>query len=93
MIKKPCMKLGLYLRNMGPQSTVDTLVECTRGAEAAGIDDLWVADHIANRTVRLSASGAAPPTKMIHASRYTDVTDFVTAADLLTKSVRPALTS
>ncbi len=41
------MKLGLYLRNMGPQSTVDTLVECTRGAEAAGIDDLWVADHIA----------------------------------------------
>ncbi len=41
------MKLGLYLRNMGPQSNVATLVECTRAAEAAGIDDLWVADHIA----------------------------------------------
>ena len=41
------MKLGLYLRNMGPQSTVDTLVACTQAAEQAGIDDLWVADHIA----------------------------------------------
>ena len=41
------MKLGLYLRNMGPQSTRDTLVECARAAEEVGIDDLWVADHIA----------------------------------------------
>lgn len=41
------MKLGLYLRNMGPQSNVGTLVECARAAEAAVIDDLWVADHIA----------------------------------------------
>jgi len=41
------MKLGLYLRNMGPQSTRDTLVACARAAEEAGIDDLWVADHIA----------------------------------------------
>jgi probable F420-dependent oxidoreductase len=41
------MKLGLYLRNMGPQSSRETLLECARAAEAAGIDDLWVADHIA----------------------------------------------
>lgn len=41
------MKLGLYLRNMGPQSTRDTLLECARQAEASEIDDLWVADHIA----------------------------------------------
>jgi len=41
------MKLGMYLRNMGPQSTTDTLVACARAAEQAGIDDLWVADHIA----------------------------------------------
>jgi probable F420-dependent oxidoreductase len=41
------MKIGAYLRNMGPQSTRDTLVACARAAEAAGIDDLWVADHIA----------------------------------------------
>jgi probable F420-dependent oxidoreductase len=41
------MKLGLYLRNMGPQSSTETLLECARSAEAAGIDDLWVADHVA----------------------------------------------
>lgn len=41
------MKLGLYLRNMGPQSAPSTLLECAHTAEAAGIDDLWVADHIA----------------------------------------------
>src|SRR5512135_1843466 len=41
------MKLGLYLRNMGPQSSPALLLECARVAEAAGIDDLWVADHIA----------------------------------------------
>ena len=41
------MKLGLYLCNMGPQSTPATLVACARAAEAAGLDDLWVADHVA----------------------------------------------
>ena len=41
------MKLGLFLRNMGEQSTRATLLACARSAEAAGIDDLWVADHIA----------------------------------------------
>jgi probable F420-dependent oxidoreductase len=41
------MKFGLYLRNMGPQSTRATLLECAHAAEAVGIDDLWVADHIA----------------------------------------------
>jgi probable F420-dependent oxidoreductase len=41
------VKLGLYLRNMGPQSATDTIVACARAAEEAGIDDLWVADHIA----------------------------------------------
>ena len=41
------MKLGVCLRNMGPQSTRETLLECATHAEAAGIDDLWVVDHIA----------------------------------------------
>jgi probable F420-dependent oxidoreductase len=41
------VKLGLYLRNMGPQSTRETVVACARAADAAGIDDLWLADHIA----------------------------------------------
>lgn len=41
------MRTGLFLRNMGPQSHPATLLACARAAEAAGIDDLWVADHIA----------------------------------------------
>lgn len=41
------MKLGAYLRNMGPQSTRATLLACARAAESAGLDDVWVADHIA----------------------------------------------
>ena len=41
------MKLGLYLRNMGPQSTRPLIAEAARAAEEAGIDDLWVADHLA----------------------------------------------
>jgi probable F420-dependent oxidoreductase len=41
------MKLGLYLRNMGPQSTRSLITAAARAAEEAGIDDLWVADHLA----------------------------------------------
>jgi probable F420-dependent oxidoreductase len=41
------MKLGVYLRNMGPQSTRPLIAEAARAAEEAGIDDLWVADHLA----------------------------------------------
>jgi probable F420-dependent oxidoreductase len=41
------MKLGLYLRNMGPQSTRGLIADAARAAEQAGIDDLWVADHLA----------------------------------------------
>ena len=41
------MRLGLYVRNMGPQSSPATVLACARAAEKAGIDVLWVADHIA----------------------------------------------
>jgi probable F420-dependent oxidoreductase len=41
------MKLGLYLRNMGPQSSRPLIADAARAAEEAGIDDLWVADHLA----------------------------------------------
>ncbi len=40
-------KLDATVRNMGPQSTRPTLLACARAAEAAGLDALWVADHIA----------------------------------------------
>jgi len=41
------VKLGLYLRNMGPQSTRALIADAALAAEEAGIDDLWVADHLA----------------------------------------------
>jgi len=41
------MKVGVALRSMGPQSTAGTLVACARAAEAAGLDGVWVTDHIA----------------------------------------------
>ena len=41
------MKIGIYLRNMGPNATRATLRECAQAADALPIDDLWVFDHIA----------------------------------------------
>jgi alkanesulfonate monooxygenase SsuD/methylene tetrahydromethanopterin reductase-like flavin-dependent oxidoreductase (luciferase family) len=42
------MEIGVMLRNMGPQSSPDTLVAVARIADAATpIADIWVADHIA----------------------------------------------
>ena len=41
------MKLGVVVRNMGPQSTTEALVACARAAETAGLDDIWVTDHLA----------------------------------------------
>jgi probable F420-dependent oxidoreductase len=42
------MQVGIVVRNMGPQSTRETLVACARAVdEARVIADLWVVDHIA----------------------------------------------
>jgi probable F420-dependent oxidoreductase len=41
------MRLGLYLRNMGPQAIRPLIADAARATEEAGIDDLWVADHLA----------------------------------------------
>ena len=41
------MKLGAVVRNMGPQSARETLLACARAAEAAGLDEIWVVDHVA----------------------------------------------
>jgi probable F420-dependent oxidoreductase len=41
------MKLGVAIRTMGPQSEPATFLACARAAEAAGLDDLWVPDHVA----------------------------------------------
>ena len=41
------MLFGLLLRNMGPKSTREMILECARAADESSIDELWVTDHIA----------------------------------------------
>lgn len=41
------MKLGIAMRSMGDASRREVLLECARAADRAGLDDLWVQDHVA----------------------------------------------
>jgi probable F420-dependent oxidoreductase len=41
------MQIGITLRNMGPQSRPETLVPCAEAADAAGLESLWITDHLA----------------------------------------------
>lgn len=41
------MELGVAVRSMGPQSSREMLVGCVQAAERAGLDDVWVQDHLA----------------------------------------------
>lgn len=41
------MHIGVTLRNMGDQSTAATMASCAAAAEAAGMESIWVVDHIA----------------------------------------------
>lgn len=41
------MKIGVTLRNMGPQSTPDWMLRGAQAADSLGFESLWVTDHIA----------------------------------------------
>ena len=41
------VQVGVTLRNMGPESTPALMAECARAAEDAGLESLWITDHIA----------------------------------------------
>jgi probable F420-dependent oxidoreductase len=41
------MKIGVTLRNMGPQSSADVITQCATLAEQAGVESIWITDHIA----------------------------------------------
>lgn len=41
------MKIGVTLRNMGAQSSPVLLMAAARAAEAAGMESIWITDHIA----------------------------------------------
>lgn len=41
------MKIGITLRNMGPQSSAETLLTCARAIDDSTIESIWITDHIA----------------------------------------------
>ncbi len=41
------MELGVAVRSMGEQSRPEVLLSCVQAAEAAGLDHVWIQDHIA----------------------------------------------
>ena len=41
------MKIGVTLRNMGSQSTPELMLAAAEAAESAGMESIWVTDHIA----------------------------------------------
>ena len=41
------MKIGVTLRNMGPQSAPEVMIAGARAAEAVGFESVWITDHIA----------------------------------------------
>ena len=41
------LRVGIVIRVMGAASQPGLLRECAQAADRAGIDDLWVVDHIA----------------------------------------------
>ncbi len=41
------MKLGIAVRSMGPQATAQTILACAASAEALGLHEIYVQDHIA----------------------------------------------
>ena len=41
------MKIGVTLRNMGPQSSKRIMQSGAKAAEARALDSIWITDHIA----------------------------------------------
>jgi probable F420-dependent oxidoreductase len=41
------MKLGIFVRVAGPEANRELLLQSVQTAEAAGIDDAWIFDHVA----------------------------------------------
>src|SRR5713226_5355058 len=51
------MKYGVAIRNMGPQSTRKTIRACAKIAEDAGLDALFVSDHLCIPPDQTAGSG------------------------------------
>lgn len=51
------MKVGVVIRNMGPQATRQIIGDCARAAEQAGFDAAFVVDHLAIPPDQTEGSG------------------------------------
>lgn len=51
------MKFGVVIRNMGPQSTRETIAACARAVEETGFDAAFVVDHLAIPPDQTEGSG------------------------------------
>jgi probable F420-dependent oxidoreductase len=51
------MKFGVVIRNMGPQSTRETIAACARAVEEAGFEAAFVVDHLAIPPDQTEGSG------------------------------------
>ncbi len=86
------MKIGVYLRTSGRETTPAMIVEQAKIAEAAGIDDLWVTDHIAIPPDDAEGSGGLyydPLAVLAHLAAVTERVGLGTA--VLVLPYRPAL--
>jgi probable F420-dependent oxidoreductase len=86
------MKLGIAVRTMGPQSTREALLACARAAEAAGLDEIHVPDHIAIPPDDAEGSGGRyldPLTALAWLAAKTERIGLATAVLIL--PYRPAL--
>ena len=47
LLKEENMKIGVGIRNMGPQSTRELLTACASAVEDIGLESIWITDHLA----------------------------------------------
>ncbi len=86
------MKLGVTVRNMGPQSSAQLMRDATLAAEQAGFESVWITDHIAIPPDDAEGSGGRytdPLTTLAWLAAHTETLNLGTAALIL--PYRPAL--
>ena len=86
------MHIGVGLRNMGPQSTPAIMGACARAAEDAGLESVWVTDHIAIPPDDAEGSGGRYVDPLIALAWLASVTQTIKlGVGVLILPYRPAL--
>ena len=86
------MHIGVTLRNMGEQSTPETMAQCAALAESAGLESAWVVDHIAIPPDDAAGSGGRYVDPLIALAWLAGVTRHIRlGVGVLVLPYRPAL--